>query len=155
MWFSCWSSHMHSSIYKLKLSICHHSSMYLDHVCMSLDNDNSWRCLTHAHTHVPKILPKLHQLTGEIDKNKKNLNFRCLPLESWWLSIPTYFVKILGCFTETVLYFVKSFKERSVRSLLLWPNISIVVNVVFQEILSLTRVRHTVSSKRVTVNLTM
>ena len=32
--------------------------------------------------------------------------------------------------------------------MMIWPNITIVVNVIFQEILALTRVRYTVSSVR-------
>ena len=33
---------------------------------------------------------------------------------------------------------------------LIWPNMAISVNVMFQEILALTKIRHTVSSKRIT-----
>ena len=46
-------------------------------------------------------------------------------------------------------------KNRSMAPLLIWLNISIAVNAVFQEILALARIRHTVSSKRVIVQIQM
>ena len=55
-----------------------------------------------------------------------------------------------------MVYFVLTqiSKARFMGPVLIWPNITIVVNVVFWETsaLTLTRVRHTVSRKRVIVN---
>ena len=42
-------------------------------------------------------------------------------------------------------------KNRSMGPVLIWPNITIVVNVVFQEILALTILQHILSSKSINV----
>ena len=46
-------------------------------------------------------------------------------------------------------------KNRSMGTMLIWPNITVVVNAVFQDIWVLTRVRYIVSSKRVIVTKQM
>ena len=46
----------------------------------------------------------------------------------------------------------KNENNRSTGPVLISPNITIVINVVFQDILELTRVRHTLSSKSVIVH---
>ena len=46
-------------------------------------------------------------------------------------------------------------QNRSMGPVLIWPNITIVVNVVFQEVLALTRVRHIISSKKAIVQTEM
>ena len=52
-------------------------------------------------------------------------------------------------------HMIKEQKKRSMAPVLIWPNITEVVNIVFQEILALTTVRQRVNSKRVIVQIQM
>ena len=47
------------------------------------------------------------------------------------------------------------YKNRSIRPEQTWPNITLRVNIIFEEISALRRIRHIVSSKRVMVHIEM
>ena len=56
---------------------------------------------------------------------------------------------------RSIKHYKTNNKNRSTGPVLIWPNIIIVVDVVFQEILALARVRHIISSSRVIVKTNM